>query len=276
MAKNNAVQKKQTVSVPAVIAPTIDFAADAGAGMEGAGAESFVIPMLLILQSGSPQVKANSGRVIEGAKEGMLFESVGDFLHDGKAGIIIVPCAYRRTYLKWSADDAFQGEVLPEEVARGQAAGTIITDERKLYIADAAGKFDPKKSSKLTDARNHYVLIIDPETGDWRLALMSLRSTQIKKSRMLMTSLASVRVKTESGSVIPPTYANMVRATTVPESNDEGDWMGWNFRMEGFVKDPKVYAAAKKFHQSITAGLVKHEFTEAAAKDGAATPGDGF
>ena len=43
------------------------FADDAGAGMEGATAESFAIPFLSVLQKGSPQVDEASGAALEGA-----------------------------------------------------------------------------------------------------------------------------------------------------------------------------------------------------------------
>ena len=46
--KNEVVEKKST----AVAIPAMDFAADAGAGMEGAGQESFAIPFLSVLQKG--------------------------------------------------------------------------------------------------------------------------------------------------------------------------------------------------------------------------------
>lgn len=258
-------------SVPATVGAPIDFARDAGAGLEGAGMESFAIPMLLVLQKGSPQVDEASGKLVAGAKAGMFYESIGDALTDGKTGIQMVPCAYRRTFLRWSADDAYQGEIPPEEVSRRQLAGTIAEYEGRLYVTNAAGKIDPKISDRVQDVRNHYVLILDQKTGDWRQALLSLRSTQIKKSRMLMTALASVKMKTETGTIMPPTYANVVRATTAPESNDRGSWFGWQFKLEGFVTDPELYAAAKKFHQAITAGLVKHEY----ADDGLKDPGAG-
>lgn len=272
-ASSKLAVQKQSAAMPVATTPNIDFAADAGAGMEGAGVESFVIPMLFILQSGSPQVKASSGKLVEGAKEGMFFETVGEHLHDGKEGVLIVPCAYRRVFLRWSADDAFQGEVAPEEVAKMQASGQVVEVDRKLCVVGADGKADPEKCSTLTDARNHYVLIVDQETGAMRQALISLRSTQIKKSRMLMTSLVSIKVKGPAGApVTPPTYASLVRCTTMPESNDEGDWVGWQFRMEGFVTDPMLYAEAKKFHKAVTAGQVKAEPAEAMPSEG----GKGF
>lgn len=267
--KNMALAK--TAAMPVAAKGAIDFAADAGSGLEGTGAESFAIPMLMILQQLSPQVVKASGKFIQGAEAGMFYESIGDVLADGNKGIQIIFCAYRRVYLRFDKDDKYRGELAPEAVSRGQMAGQYIDVKGKLYVAGADGKVDVDESDVLQDCRNHYILIVDPKTGDWRQALLSCRSTQIKKSRMLMTALASIKVKIEGGTVMPPTYASIVRATTVPESNDEGDWFGWQFKLEGFVESKELYNAAKKFHQSITAGLVRVDVPEETLKEAAKT-----
>ncbi len=77
------------------------FESDAGSGMEGTDSESFAIPFLMVLQKGSPQVDEAAGEAIEGAKAGMLFENVTSRMFDGKVGVNIVPCAYRRVFLRW-------------------------------------------------------------------------------------------------------------------------------------------------------------------------------
>lgn len=253
---------------PAEVAATVDqknlmansnaiFAADAGAGMEGATAESFAIPFLMVLQKGSPEVEEGSGAQVQGAKAGMLFENISRTLVDGKEGLVIIPCAYRRVFLHWSESKGFQGEILPEDVARRRQEGKIVEHKGKLYIPDATGKVDPDESDRISDTRNHYVLIIDRKTGGWRQALISLSSTQIKKSRALMTALASVKLDVNGQMITPPTFANLVRVTTVPESNDKGSWMGWHFELEGMVQNADVYAAAKQFHKSVAAGQVE-------------------
>ena len=255
---------KQSSTLPAVASM---FAVDAGAGMEGATVESFAIPFLNVLQKGSPQVDETSGAAIPGAKAGMLFESISGQMIDGKTGLTIVPCAYRRVFLHWSESKGFQGEMLPEEVAKLRASGSIVEHKNRLYMPEKKGdEIDPEETDRIADARNHYVMIIDSKTGAWRQALISLGSTQIKKSRALMTALASVKMELSGNLITPATFANLVKVTTVPESNDKGTWLGWKFELTGFVTSPELYAAAKHFHKSVVEGQVKARYEEAEGK----------
>lgn len=251
---------------PTLPASSKMFASDAGAGMEGASVESFAIPFLNVLQKGSPQVDETSGVAIDGAKAGMLYENISNQLIDGKTGVIIVPCAYRRVFLHWSESKGFQGEMLPEEVAKLRSTGMIVEHKNRLYMPEKKGDdIDPEETDRIADARNHYVLIVDAKSGAWRQALISLGSTQIKKSRALMTALASVKMDLGDKLITPATFANLVKVTTVPESNDKGTWFGWKFEMNGFVQSPDMYAAAKLFHKSVTEGQVKARYEESGA-----------
>lgn len=240
---------------------TIDFAADAGAGMEQAGADSFAIPFLSVLQKGSPQVDEASGVAIDGAKAGMIYDNVTGKLFNGKEGVVIVPAYYRRVFLRWGPAN-FKGEMSADVVAEMRAAGGIVDLDGKLYIPLPDGTVNPKHCDRISDTRNHYVLLLDQETGAYSQALVSLSSTQIKKSKMLMSALASVKVKHSTGMITPPTYANTVRMTTVPESNDKGTWFGVRFELTGFVNQPDVYQAAKAFHASVSKGAVEVKYAE--------------
>lgn len=270
MAKNTTEKENKLPATAANTAvATMDmsmFAEDAGAGMEGATAESFAIPFLSVLQKGSPQVDEASGVAIEGAKAGMLFESVTGKMFDGKVGVTIIPCAYRRVFLRWApkgSDGAgFKGELAPEKVAEMRARGEISELDGKLYIPMPDGTVSDKKCDRISDTRNHYVLLVDEATGAWKEALMSLTSTQIKKSKMLMSALASVKVQGASGLFTPPTFANTVRVLTTPESNDKGTWFGLKFELSGQVTRPELYAAAKAFHSSVAKGAVVTRYEE--------------
>jgi len=268
------MSKKQTaVTAPraatAVVAPVaIDFASDAGAGMENAGQESFAIPFLSVLQKGSPQVDEASGAAIEGARAGMFFESVTGRLFSGKEGVMVVPCSYRREFLRWAAranGAGFKGAYTPEMVADMRAKGQIVELDGRLYAPESDRTVNPERSDRFNDTRNHYVLMIDTESGAWTEALLSLTSTQIKKSKMLMSALASVKLKNVAGQMYtPPTFANFVRVTSVAESNDKGNWFGVKFELAGQVDRTEVYAAAKAFHANIIKGdvQVKYDDTE--------------
>lgn len=270
----NAVAVQQSTAV-AVVADDM-FAADAGAGMEGASQESFAIPFITVLQKGSPQVDETSGVAIEGAKQGMFFDTVNSRLFSGKDGIVIVPCAYRRVFLRWapkgSEGAGFKGELSVDQVTAMRAAGQIVEVDGKLYVPLPDGTINDKKCDRIADTRNHYVLLLDEETGAWTEALMSLTSTQIKKSKMLMTALASVKLTGPSGMFTPPTFANKVKCTTVPESNDKGSWFGIRFEMAGRVESAAQYQAAKLFHASVAKGTVDVAYAD---PETAGVPGKG-
>jgi hypothetical protein len=263
-----AVADEKTTALAA--AGLMDFGADAGAGMEGATQDSFAIPFLSVLQKGSPQVDEASGAAIDGARAGMLYENVTGRLFSGKDGVVVVPCSYRREFLRWGARDAgggFKGAFTPDAIAEMRSSGRVVDVDGKLYSPEPDGSVNPNRSDRFNDTRNHYVLILDEATGGWTEALLSLTSTQIKKSKMLMSALASVKLKNVAGQMFtPPTFANMVRITTGGESNDKGTWFGVKFELVGQVSRPEIYAAAKAFHANIAKGSVEVKYEDPASE----------
>lgn len=242
------------------------FAADAGAGMEGADRDSFAIPFLAVLQKGSPQVdETHAAHVpVEGAKAGVLYDNISQECFDGKVGVQIVPCSFRRVFIRWGSDasgEGFKGEFTVEEVDAMRAKGEVKELENRLYFPLDDGSINEKKCDRLSDTRNHYILLLDDD-GGWKEALLSLSSTQIKKSKMLMAAMANVKLPGPNGKFTPPTYANIVRVATVPESNDKGSWYGVRFVMEGQVQDPQVYAAGKSFNKKVSSGAVVAKYED--------------
>lgn len=244
---------------------------DVGAGLEGAGQDSFALPILAVLQKGSPQVDEASGVSLEGAKAGMFFDNVSGKLRDGKSGVRLVQAAYRRVFLRWGprgSDSAgFKGELAPDQVAQLRAEGKIVEHENRLYFPLPDGTISEKKCDRVADTRLHYVLVLD-EDGSWSNAVLSLTSTQIKKSKLLMSALAAIKKRTSDGRFItPPTFATVIRATTVPEQNDEGTWFGVRFEVAGDVESPEVYAAAKQFYQGVSQGQNQARFDDPGTKE---------
>jgi hypothetical protein len=269
--------KKETALAPAPkplqLSLIDDLAVDVGAGMENATADSFAIPFLNVLQKGSPQVDRASGMAIKGAAEGQIFESVTGRMFDGEKGVLIVPCAYRRVFIHWGArgaDGGFKGELSADMVATMRSQGRIVESDGRLFMPLPDGTVNDKKCDRVSDTRNHFVLLLDDD-GGYTQALISLTSTQIKKSKVLMSALASVKINIAGrGPVTPATFANKVRMTTVPEQNDKGTWFGVRFELDGLLTDKAVYAAAKAFYESVSQGQIqtKYEDNPAAAASG--------
>lgn len=259
-ASKKAVAKKEEM-LPAV---AFDFEADAGAGMEGTDSDSFAIPFLRILQKLSPQCDEANAEFVEGAKAGMLFNSVSGKLYDGKAGVHFLPCAFQRRFIQWApkgSEGGFKGEFLPEEITAMRTEGKIVELDGRLYLPDDAGNVSEKKCDTFADTRSHFGLVVDSE-GEVAAALMPLSSTQIKKSKRLMSILNEAKVQGSSDLVTPPTWMNKVKLTTVLESNDQGSWYGAKFEADGFIDSKDLYEAGKQFHDAVSKGQAQANFAE--------------
>ena len=224
------------------------MSADAGAGMENVDKDSFAIPFLQILQKSSDQVDEASGGYIEGAKPGMFWESVSNRVFDGKEGIRFLQCAYQRRFVRWGPRDAqggFKGELEAAEVARMEADGRLVNVDGRLFVPLEDGSVNEKRCDYVADTRNHYGLLLT-DAGAIQV-VMPLTSTKIKSSKQLMSMLNQVKVNGKAGPVTPPTWASIVHATTVAESNEKGSWHGIRFNLEGFVEDPTCMRRGKHF-----------------------------
>lgn len=251
---------------------------DYGAGFEGADKDSFAIPFLQLLQKMSPMVDEDNPKYVPGAKAGMIYNTVTQKLYDVREKpMILIPCSYKRSFILWGAreggDGGFKGEVTPEEMDKIIASGTVENVDGKLLVKDDKGNVDAKKSDYYADTRSHFVIAVDEESGIAAPAILSLASSQIKASKMLLTSLQQIKVDTAHGKRTPPTFANRVKLTTQALSNEKGNWAGVRFELDGLVTDADLYAEAKAFYASIVSGAVKADYSKAADAGDSAVSG---
>lgn len=235
------------------VGAVIDYAADAGAGFEQADKEAFAIPFITILQSGSPQCKKSDGKYIKGAEEGMLYNTVTEEIISGETGILVVPCHYDRMFLEFgdrdAGDSGFYGS---HEPSSQFVLSTPIATEGKHK-----GKQVTSEGHILSDTREHYVLVVNPEAG-FTPAVIGMSSTQVKASRSWMSKMDGVKMRTADGRVFtPPMFSHIYRLTTVPQSNDQGSWYGWKVELVEQLQDAELYQAAKKFRDAVKAGEAK-------------------
>lgn len=260
MAKTTNTKAVATKKATDVANFGFDFEVDAGGGMEHTDRESFAIPFLRVLQKISPQCDEADAAYIPGAKGGMLFNTVTGKLYEGE--VTFLPCAYQRRFIQWAprgSEGGYRGDWLPEEVAKMRASGEITEEEGRLYLGEA----NEKKSDRLVDTRSHFGLVVEDD-GAVSQVILALSSTQIKKSKQLMSMLSSARIKTAKGMVTPPTWMNRVKISTVLESNDQGSWYGVKFEADGFITDGELYEAGKAFHDTVLAGEAKVSYETSA------------
>lgn len=239
-----------------------DFGDDVGGGMENTDAESFAIPFLNVIQSNSPQVVEGEAKYVAEARPGQFINTVTEELIDGKEGVRFIPCAFQRRFIRWGArkqGGGFKAEYTAAQVEAMREKGEIVELNGKLLCPTEHGVIDPDISDGVKDTRNHYGLM-ESDMG-WQQVLLSLASTQIKKSRALMTMLNMIKVNGQT----PPTWFNVVKIVTVPESNDEGNWHGVKMTMDGDLRDdPETYAHGKEFWSLISEGKVEVRYDSSA------------
>lgn len=232
---------------------------DAFAGFDNATAESYALPFLTILQSNSPQCKKTEGAYVKGAEEGMFFDTVTGKLYDGNEGVWVIPCHYKRSFIEWAPREAgggYRGEHAPDRISPN-----LPQDKR--------GRLVLPNGNHLQDTRHHYVLLL-AEDGSYSPAVISMTSTQTRKSRQWMTRMQGIKFKNAAGTLFtPPMFAHAYHITTRPEQNDQGSWWGWHIGESQRVDVIALFEAAKELRRALVSGEVResapHDDVAAAA-----------
>lgn len=244
----------------AVAAVDEGFSGFAGQGFAGLSKDDLAIPFLVILQSNSPQCKRSDGAYIEGAAEGMLYNSVTKEVYDPvKKPFVVIPCAYDRNFVEWKIRENGGGFVRQMSVEAGLAMQSECMRDDKNRDINKAG-------NQLNDTRSFFVLIYDEEEGTMSPALISQTSTQIKKAKQWLMQQNLLKLRGPNGPYTPPMFASKWRITTVPESNERGSWMGWAFEHVGYLKGPKdpAFLEAQKLAEAVAKGTAKADYERAA------------
>jgi hypothetical protein len=254
MAKTD-VAVKDTKSTALALATS--FRDEAHGGFEDMSQEDYALPFLKLMTNTSPEVG-----VVDGALPGTIYNTVTGEIFDGKAGIRVVPCAYSRQYIEWSP----RGTGSSAPVAIYPATSDILSQTHR-EPGDSKDYLD--NGNYVENTANYYVMLIGKDDVPTP-ALISMKSTQLKKARKWNSMAQAVKMQDEKGLFTPPIYSQIYKLTTTKESNDKGQWFGWEIEREGAIEDAQLFMVAKEFHKQVSAGKVqvKHQSDDEAASAG--------
>jgi hypothetical protein len=218
---------------------------DAGMGVSFKQ-EDQLLPLIYVLQTGSPIVDKRGDTYVEGAEPGHFWlRNAIDPIKDGEEGILVIPCEMQRTWIEWLPNR--QGFVarhgnppsdMVTEMVRGddgreksvlvrRESGNIIQDTREFFLLVNGGPYVlPCTGTKHTFARQwntFYMQFKHPKTGE-----------------------------------VMPAFSRKYRLTTVPASNAIGKWFGIKFQDEGYVTRAE-YDAGKALCLAVRKGDKKPE-----------------
>jgi hypothetical protein len=257
----NAVKTKEAGNVVA-FDPSM-FEADANQGLGQLGMDDLAIPFLRILSDTSPQIKKRDPQYIEGAESGMIYNTLTKEIFDGDKGVQVIPCSYQRQYIEWQ--DRGKGTGAPVNIHSGDSnilSKTTRDDQRKDRLTNG---------NYIEDTANHFCLI-KSDNGVWSQALIAMKSTQRKKSKRWNSLMLGLKLKGAKGLFTPPSYSHIYSLKTIAESNDLGEWFGWDVSRVGPIEDADLYSQAKAFSASVDAGEVKVKHDDESVDDGEKTP----
>ena len=213
----------------------------AGQGAENITARDTKLPILKILYSNSPVLDDSDGKFNEKARQGDIYNEITGSLYKGKDGVIVVPCLYINTFN--------EGKDMGDSPGRPIAIHTDPSILRQTSRGDD-GKDRLENGNYIEDTGNHFVYILNKDYEPVESALITMKSTQKKKSKLWNSMIQSRRMKGKNGFFCPPSWATTYKLTTTKESNSQNSWYGWVLEFDQIIADKeKTLQVTKDFYE---------------------------
>lgn len=200
---------------------------DQGRGNENVGTDDLTLPRVDVLQALSPQINKKKDVYIDGAEQGMLFNTLtGELYGDG---ITIIPVYFRKQWLIWKDRDN-----------GGGLRGVFNTsEEANNFIATSE-----ENDIEAVETGEHLVLIVDGDKVTE--AILSCAKSKLKVSRKL-NSLVKLNGNDR--------FSRQYRVTPYEDEGQSGEY--WNIAVANgqpaFPSEPH-YRYAENLYSQITGG----------------------
>ena len=212
----------------------LDYGEYEGAGFEGQTASDVAIPLLYVLQTGSPQCKsAKNGGI--GAKAGQLYNNVTNEVFDAEeadSGIVVVPVKTVKMFVEWvprAEGDASGGGYVGDHEPESDVV--VFAREEAARAGRKAHELKTKAGNDLIETEYMYCLTLDE--SDWSpTGFVCIPCTSVKLTawRNFNTAVKSLLVNAPGGrKANPPLWANRVRVTTRFQTNAKGEFFNIAF-----------------------------------------------
>lgn len=216
-----------------------DYVTDTGRGSEGVTVDDMSLPRLSIIQDLSPQRKKSEDAYIEGAEEGMIFNTASNQLIRNAAGqpgnsVIVVPCFFRAEYVCWK--DRNKG---------GGFGGAFATEKEAL---DAIAAMEDSADWDVQYTHQHFCIMVHPDHTEAKPHLedvvLSMSKSQLKPSRKLNTM-----VQQAGGDRFSRAY----QLNVVQDKSPKGSFYNWSAKQLGFVPE-SLFKKAEEVYEAVKSG----------------------
>ena len=240
------------------------FGDDLSKGFENMTQDDLALPFVRILGQLSPQVTQGDAKFIEGARPGMIYNTVTNDLFDGKKGIKVIPCYYKRDYPEWSDRGDGPGAPVAVHLPGSPIIKTGKRDGSKIRLPNG---------NYLEETASFYVMV-ETKTGAYAPALITMKSTQLNVSKKWNSMMKFIQMPDgKGGFAVPPMHGVVYNLTSTLQKNDKGSWFGWVVTQDRILeqKDKSLYISAKDFRGNVSKGNVQTK-ADVEEKSSTATP----
>lgn len=196
------------------------------AGSEDVTAKDMILPRVDVLQALSPQIKKSDPNYIDGAEQGMIFNTVTGELYG--SSINFVPILFRKEFVVWKLrkhGGGFCGAFHTMEEADAFRASLQAPDEHESV-----------------ESHQHFAILLT-EHGPEE-AVFSMTKSKLKVSRALNTLIQIAGVDR---------FAKAYRLDAIETSSDKGDFWSFKAHPVGFVSK-ELYERGQGLYEMIKAG----------------------
>lgn len=219
-------------------------AADAGKGVS-TKAEDNIVPMVYILQTGSPQVNRNKPEFIEKAKSGDIWMRASPKpIIEGESGFIFQPCFFHKAWVEWK---------------RPRGTGSFVTShiERPAEAKEVPDPVNSKKmiwimpnGNEVIETRYHSGFYYPEEGGMPVPYVIPFSSTGHTISRQWMFMMGQKMI----GQDRAPSFAGLYRLKTREKTNAAGTWFLFDVADAGWVPTEEAYAHGRALYEAFASG----------------------
>lgn len=237
-----------------------DYGEDGGAGFENQTSSDYSIPFLGVLQQMSPQVSDPSDGGIDGARPGMIFNTVTGELYPAKEGLEFVPSLTQHVFVEWVPRDSGGGFVAIHEI------NSDVVKQAKANSQEF-GKLRLANGNDLIETFYVYGVVCKDEEPEG-MAVIAFTSTKIKVYKAFSTKINMFTLKSPNGTKQkPPLFAHSLKLTTAKEKNNKGEFHNFSIApAKGDIissllrpDDPR-FQAGKDCYDMVVGGMARANY----------------
>lgn len=246
------------------------YSDDGLTGFEGATSTDYVVPLLDVLQAGSPEIVGNT---IDNAKVGMLIcRAISEVFDCNSEELIIIPVGRQHVMNEWNPRENKGGLVASHD----PNAPAMLELKKKQPF----GKIKMTSGTEMVETYYLFALLVRKD-GSYQPVSIPFWSTKIAQYKAFMTKANGLTYEAAPGVRKGlPMFATKYRLTTFLKEKNSYKW--WSYRDISFAgktalearlqpTDP-LYQTARDFAIQVKDGRVRADMATQATDDDADAP----